>query len=368
MNIVILGLSITSSWGNGHATTYRSLVRELYNLGHGVLFLEHDKPWYAMHRDLPRPRYCKLGLYRDIAQLQSRYALAVARADCVIVGSYVPDGIAVGKWVSEIAEGITVFYDIDTPVTLDALKSRNCEYLTPHLIRRFDLYLSFTGGPTLDVLERHYGAQRAEALHCSVDAEFYRPAKHASRWDLGYLGTYSKDRDRALRELLVSPAVESPSLRFSIAGSLYPETLAWPLNVDRIEHLPPKDHPGFYNNQRFTLNVTRSAMIRAGYSPSVRLFEAAACATPIITDAWTGLSTFFEPGVEILIATSSDDVLRFLVDLSESRRLALGRRARQRVLREHTARHRAGELVALIESVRNEIPARKVLRAEEVAA
>jgi spore maturation protein CgeB len=368
MKIVILGLSITSSWGNGHATTYRSLVRELYALGHQVLFLECDKPWYAKHRDLPRPRYCKVGLYRSVEELHSRYALDVARADCILVGSYVPEGIAIARWVTEIASGTTAFYDIDTPVTLETLKRGKCEYLDPELVRRFNIYLSFTGGPTLLLLEKRYGARRAEALHCSVDPQHYRPSRHVARWDLGYLGTYSEDRDPPFRQLLVEPAIEAPSRRFAVAGSLYPPSLRWPGNVERIEHLPPREHRRFYNSQRYTLNLTRSAMIRAGYSPSVRLFEAAACGTPIVSDGWPGLETFFEPGMEILIATSPEDVLRFITDVPERQRLEIGARARRRVLRQHTAAHRAAQFVELIQSVRNKVPVRRHLFQEEVAA
>jgi spore maturation protein CgeB len=368
MNIVILGLSITSSWGNGHATTYRSLIRELHRLGHHTLFLEHDKPWYANHRDLPKPKYCELGLYRSVSQLQARYALEIARADCVIVGSYVPEGIAVCEWVTGMANGVTAFYDIDTPVTLDAIKAGTCEYLCPDQIRQFDLYLSFTGGPTLNLLRKRYGAKRALALHCSVDPDLYRPSRQMARWDLGYLGTFSEDRDLPLRRLLIESAQQATALKFAVAGSLYPQDMIWPENVDRIEHLPPQDHPQFYNSQRYTLNVTRSAMIRAGYSPSVRLFEAAACGTPIISDAWPGLETFFRPGLEILIAATQDDVLRFLNDIPEQQRLSIGARARARILKEHTAANRAAELVDFIQSVRTGVPVRKGLVREEVAA
>jgi spore maturation protein CgeB len=366
MNIVILGLSITSSWGNGHATTYRSLIRELHRLGHHILFLEHDKPWYANHRDLAQPAYCDLGLYQSVGHLRSRYHSAVARADCVIIGSYVPEGIAVATWVTEVAGGLTAFYDIDTPVTLEALKAGRCEYLDSELVPHFDLYLSFTGGPTLDVIEKRFGARRAEALHCSVDAELYRPAQGDRRWDLGYLGTFSEDRDPTLRRLLLEPASLALNLQFAVAGSLYPDSISWPANVERVEHLPPREHAEFYNGQRFTLNVTRSAMIRAGYSPSVRLFEAAACGTPIISDAWPGLETFFEPSLEILIATSSEDVLRFLTDIPERQRMEIGARARQRVLKEHTAGHRARQLVEL--TSQGHAPARPDFAREEVAA
>jgi spore maturation protein CgeB len=341
---VILGLSITSSWGNGHATTYRALVRELARRGHRVLFLERDVSWYAENRDLPRPPYGRTELYTDLHDLRRRFGAEVRSADAVMIGSYVPDGIAVGQWVQRSASGVTLFYDIDTPVTLARLAKGGVDYVSPALIARYDLYLSFTGGPTLRLLERKYRARAARALYCSVDPSLYYPEPVAPRWDLAYMGTYSDDRQPSLERLLLEPARQRPTGRFAVVGPLYPETLEFPANVERIAHLAPDDHRSFYNAQRFTLNITRADMIKAGYSPSVRLFEAAACGTPIISDSWRGLGSFFEPGEEILLAASARDVARHLSETSEEERVSIGRRARERVLASHTAQHRAEEL------------------------
>jgi spore maturation protein CgeB len=344
LRIVILGLSITSSWGNGHATTYRGLVRELASRGHDVLFLERDVEWYASNRDMPRPPRGRVALYRDLGELKRRFATAVREADLVIVGSYVPEGVEVGEWVTQIAKGVTAFYDIDTPVTLAKLERGKADYLSKQLIPRYQIYLSFTGGPTLERLERDYNSPMARPLYCSVDPELYYPAAVALRWDLGYMGTYSADRQPGLERLLLEPARTWPPGRFVVAGPQYPTELRWPRNVRRIQHLPPARHRGFYNAQRFTLNLTRADMVAAGFSPSVRLFEAAACATPIVSDYWDGLSTLFEPDEEILIARSPETVLEWVRDLPEPERVALGQRARVRVLSEHTAAHRAAEL------------------------
>src|SRR5690606_14367036 len=146
LNIVMLGLSITSSWGNGHATTYRALVRELSRLGHRVLFLERDVPWYAAARDLPNPPYCRTELYDSLSDLRQRFGSDVARADLVMVGSFVPEGSLLGDWVVESAGGVKAFYDIDTPVTLSQLEEQTCEHISRELIPRYDLYLSFAGG------------------------------------------------------------------------------------------------------------------------------------------------------------------------------------------------------------------------------
>jgi spore maturation protein CgeB len=344
LRIVILGLSITSSWGNGHATTYRGLVRELAARGHDVLFLERDAAWYAAHRDLPEPPHGRTVLYRDLAELKREFTGAVREADLAIVGSYVPEGAAVGDWVNETAHGITAFYDIDTPVTLARLARGDIDYLTPALIPKYHLYLSFAGGPTLERLEQVYGSPMARPLYCSVDPELYYPDAGGGRWDLGYMGTYSEDRQPGLARLLIEPARRWHGGRFAVAGSQYPKEIAWPINVRRIGHLSPHEHRGFYNAQRFTLNLTRADMVSAGYSPSVRLFEAAACGTPIVSDAWDGLDTLFTPGEEILIARSAEEVLAYLRELPETERRAIGNGARARVLAEHTAAHRVREL------------------------
>lgn len=282
------------------------------------------------------------------------------RADLVIVGSYVPEGVAVGEWVTSVAEGVKAFYDIDTPVTLARLRAGDIEYLSAALIPRYDLYLSFTGGPTLEVLEQKFGSPMARSLYCSVDPALYYSEPCELKWDLGYLGTYSADRQPAVERLMLEPARRWKEARIIVAGPQYPETIEWPPNVRRIIHLNPAEHRAFYNAQRFTLNVTRADMIAAGYSPSVRLFEAGACATPIISDDWPGLSSLLEPEKEILIARRTSDVLRWLREMSEAERKQIGERARARVLAEHTAAHRAAELESYARSLLSQPSAIKV--------
>ncbi len=338
---VFLGLSITSSWGNGHATTYRSLLRQLAVRGHEVTFLERDLPFYAANRDLPDPEYADVRLYASLEELADVHAAVVREADLVVVGSYVPQGTSVGRWVQSVARDRAAFYDIDTPVTLAALEAGRCDYLSPELIPGFALYLSFTGGPTLDLIARRYGAPCVQPLYCSADPVEYYPERTTPTTDLGYLGTYSVDRQPVLERLLVEPARRLPERRFVVAGAQYPAETVWPANVEHVTHLRPSEHRSFYGRQRFTLNLTREAMVRAGYSPSVRLFEAAACGVPVITDAWAGLSEFFEPGHEILVARTTEEALAILRDLTEEKRFAIARAARGRFLQEHTAMHRA---------------------------
>jgi spore maturation protein CgeB len=345
MKLVVLGLSLGSSWGNGHATTFRALLSAFAARGHEVLFLEREVPWYAgAHRDLVDPDWCRLEYYPDFAALEE-WRTEIASADAVMVGSYVPEGVAVGQWVQAVAEGTTAFYDIDTPVTLAKLARGDHEYLSPAVIPGYDLYLSFTGGPTLDRLEREFGSPAARALYCSVDPARYQPLDVPKSWDLSYLGTYSDDRQPTLTRLLIDVARACPERRFAVAGPQYPGDIDWPANVERIEHLPPAEHAAFYSGSRATLNVTRADMIAAGWSPSVRLFEAAACGTPIVSDRWDGIDDVLTPGREIVLADTAADVIAALDgDLA-----AVGAAARARVMGAHTAAHRAGELEAYLQ-------------------
>lgn len=351
MKFVIIGLSVTSSWGNGHATTYRALLKELSALGHDILFLEKDVPYYAGNRDMPKPEFCRLGLYKTNEELKEGYAAEVANADVVIVGSYVQQGVEVGNWAIDTAKGITAFYDIDTPVTLAKLERKDYEYIDREIISRYDIFLSFCGGPILDLLENRYGSPMARPLFCSVDPDLYYPEEKEKKWQMGYLGTYSTDRQPTVDELLVKTATDLAEAEFVVAGPQYPKDIKWPQNVERTEHLPPAEHRSFYNSQKYTLNVTREDMIKAGYSPSVRLFEAAACGVPIISDYWDGIDSIFEIDKEILIAKTSSQVQEYFMNIDEAERKKIGESARQKVLKYHTAKARAKELENYVKEV-----------------
>jgi spore maturation protein CgeB len=351
LRIAIFGLSITSSWGNGHATTYRSLVKGLVQRGHQVVFYERRRPWYESNRDLRHSNLCEIVLYDSIAELDSLLGGEI-EADLVIVGSYVPEGARLAEWALERTNAVTAFYDIDTPVTVAALATGDCEYLTPALVPEFDLYLSFAGGPILEMLRSRFGARDPRPLYCSVDADEYFPLRMEPLYDLGYLGTYSPDRQPKLEALLNEPARRWPEGRFCVAGPQYPDTIRWPNNVARIDHVAPTDHCRFYNSQRFTLNVTRRDMVESGFSPSVRLFEAAACGVPVVSDAWSGLEQLFVPDAEILIARSPEEVLRPLREMGPDAARKIGARARARVLREHTSEHRAHQLENYVHACR----------------
>lgn len=343
----MIGLSLSSSWGNGHATTYRSLVKGLRHHGHEVMFFERHETWYAAHRDLPP---CdSLHFYHSAAGLLGEWRSELRDADVVVIGSYVRESALLTRILRRLPGAMLAFYDIDTPVTIAQLREDRCEYLARDQLPVFDLYLSFAGGPALEELQA-LGARRAAPLYCSVDPDVHAPVSVANDIDLGYLGTYSPDRQPTLHELLLRPASRWTDGRFTIAGPQYPDAAEWPGNVRHIAHLPPEEHAAFYCSQRFTLNVTRADMRRMGYSPSVRLFEAACCGTPLISDRWPGLDSFFRVGEEILTAETADDVLRYVTELSDEDRAVIGQAARQRVLESHTGERRARDLEMHLES------------------
>jgi spore maturation protein CgeB len=351
VKIAVFGLSITSSWGNAQASNYRGLLWEMAKRGHEVLFFERVTPWYAENRDLPAPSFCHTRFYSALGTLFAEHGLEICGADCVIVGSNLCQGIEVGRWVSQNTRGIKVFYDMDTPATLAALAQGSCKYLSCDLIPRFDLYLTCSGGQAIEEIEQRYGSPAARPLYCSVDPQVHYPLQRRPRWDLGYLGTYCSDRQPGLQSLLCEPAVSWNKGRFAVAGPQYPPEISWPHNTKRIEHVPVNGHRDFYYSQRFTLNLTRRTGQLAGYSPCVRLFEAAACGVPIISDRWSGLEEFFIPGKEILISEHSSDVLRILHYFPEEERRAMGELARKRVLKSHSAARRAEELESYLISV-----------------
>ncbi len=345
MKIVICGLSITSSWGNGHATTFRALARSLHARGHEIVFFEKDVEWYSSNRDLPDPEFCKIQLYDDWKVVLPKLRSDLDTADVAMVGSYFPDGIQATAEMLDSRVAVKTFYDIDTPITVAKLRTGDTDYIRRDQIAGLDVYFSFTGGPMLREIEVQFGASRAVPLFCSFDPERYHRHPVAKRFacDLSYMGTYAPDRQPKLEELLCEPARRLRSCNFLVAGPQYPRSVRWPGNVRRIMHLNPRWHPHFYSSCRITLNVTRRDMVQAGYSPSVRLFEAAACAAPIASDNWPGLDTFFSPGKEILLPASSDDMARYLCDLSDQQLRSIGRAAQERVLAEHTSEIRALE-------------------------
>ncbi len=358
MRLAVFGLTVSSSWGNGHATLWRGLIAALGQAGHHVTFFERDVSYYAQNRDLTElGPHATLVLYADWAEVAAHAQRAADSADAAIVTSFCPDALPATALVLCSRAALRCFYDLDTPVTLERLAAdQSVPYVGADGLAGFDLVLSYTGGGALDALRNRLGARRAEALYGWADPGVYRPVPPLPRYvaDLSYLGTYAADRQAMLERLFVGSARARPGKRFVIGGAQYPQDFPWTPNIFFVRHLPPAEHPAFYSSSRLTLNVTRAAMARMGWCPSGRLFEAAACGAPILSDGWEGLDAFFEPGREILIATDTDGALAAL-DASPEDLALMAARARSRVLAEHTAGHRARMLVSLFESAMEKV-------------
>ena len=350
MKLAIFGLTISSSWGNGHATLWRGLLRALAAQGHRIVFFERDVPYYAHHRDLRELPGTSLRLYADWESVLPEARREAADADAAMVTSYCPDGARASELVLSTAGPLTVFYDLDTPITLQQLRSGEpVPYLPDAGLGGFDLVLSYTGGRALGELRERLGARRVAPLYGSVDPEVHRPAGPSPEFqgDVSYLGTYAPDRQAALEQLFLEPARRLPGKRFVIGGAQYPDGFPWGNNIFFVRHLPPADHAAFFASSPLTLNVTRAAMARMGYCPSGRLFEAAACGTAVLSDSWEGLDRFFEPGREIFTAASPEEASEILaLPREEIQRVA--RAARERTMAEHTAQKRAAEMVELL--------------------
>ena len=352
MRLAIFGLTITSSWGNGHATLWRSLCRALARQGHKIIFFERDVPYYATHRDLIETEEYEVLLYTDWKEITSRIRELIPSIDAAIVTSYCPDATAASDLLLDSEVPVRAFYDLDTPVTLERYrKGESVDYIPSYGLQPFDLVLSYAGGRALEGLRECFGAQQVAPLYGTVDPDIHRPVPPNPRYDaaLSYLGTYASDRQRTLEELFLEPARRAPGKRFVIGGALYPTEFPWAENIWFLRHLPPAEHPAFFCSSRLTLSVTRAAMVETGYCPSGRLFEAAACETPVLSDFWSGLEHFFEPGREILVAGNASDVLDALARPQDDLR-RIGKAARERVLSEHTADHRAEEMIGLLEA------------------
>jgi len=356
VKVVIFGLTISSAWGNGHATLWRGLCRALGARGHDVVFYEHDVPYYAAHRDLLDPPGCRLRLYDTWEAVRQEARRELDTADVGMVTSYCADGRAASALVLDSASQLKVFYDLDTPVTLSRLKrGETVPYLPEDGLADFDLVLSYTGGRALEDLRTQLGARRTAPLYGSADPDAHRhvAATELPRSALSYLGTFAADRQQRLEQLFIEPARRRPERRFVLGGSQYPADFPWTDNIYYVWHTPPPLHPAFYCSSAITLNVTRGAMAEMGFCPSGRIFEAAACGTPVLSDTWAGLDQFFTPGEEILVAETTDDALAAL-EVSDEELGRIARAARDRTLAEHTAHSRALDMERLFDATWSE--------------
>jgi spore maturation protein CgeB len=352
MRFVVFGLTASSTWGNGHATVWRGLARALAEQGHALEFYERDQPWYAAHRDATELPGGKLRLHRALAEVAAEAREAADSADVAMVTSYCPDALAATELVLGSRARVKAFYDLDTGVTVSQLRAgEGVPWVGPRGLADFDLVLSFTGGRALALLREVLGARRVAPLHGGVDPATHRPSPPAPpfRGDVSHLGTWAQGRPEGLESLFVGPAARMPERTFVLGGPMYDDSFPWRSNIRYVRHLEPALHPAFFCSSPLTVSVTRADLAPLGHCPSPRLFEAAACGVPVMSDWFEGLDSFFTPGQEILVARTLEEAVEAIATPREE--LAwIGRRARDRALAEHTAAARARQLVAFCEA------------------
>ncbi len=352
MKFVIFGLTISSSWGNGHATIWRGLCRALIADGHDIVFFEKDVPFYENTRDLQALPGGKLVLYPDWDGVLPLARTELEDADVAIVTSYCPDATAAERVMLD-SRALHVFYDLDTSVTLSQIRTGGKpDYIGPRGLADYDLVLSFTGGKALDALRLELGARAVAPLYGHVDPSVHKPSIPVEQYraDLSYIGSFAEDRQSSLQRLLIAAALARQNRTFLIAGPGYPQDFPWADNIYSMRHLPPGEHPAFFSSSRLTLNLTRKSMAEMGWCPSGRLFEAAACGAPIISDIWEGIDSFFVPGREILLARDTPDVVAAL-DGTDGELERMAKAARDRTLSEQTSEHRAKELLDILNNI-----------------
>jgi spore maturation protein CgeB len=354
MHIVVFGLTVSSSWGNGHATLWRALLKALAKRGHTATFYERDVSWYADTRDnWTPPRGISLRLYSLLDEIRAEALRDLNSADLGMFTSYCPDGPKAADMILDSRAAIKCFYDLDTPVTLNFLRSGEpVPYLPAKGLGDFDAVLSYTGGRALADLQSRLGARTVAPLYGSVDPEAHFPVPSLDQYRgvLSYLGTFAADRQQALETLFLEPARRMPTGTFQLAGAQYPDSFSSLPNIAFVPHLAPQLHPAFFCSSRATLNITRGVMAEYGYCPSGRLFEAAACGVPIVSDGWDGLEIFFTPGEEILRVDTADDVME-AISLPQIELRQIAQAARDRTLANHTAERRVMELEEICDHV-----------------
>jgi spore maturation protein CgeB len=365
MKLVIFGLSITSSWGNWHAIWWRGLVRALARRGHDVVFMERASEVHANHRDLDLepPIDFELVWFPSWTEVVPTVRRHLREADAAIVSSRCPDAVPAGDELRASGVPLKVFYELSAPNTLARFEAGDdVPHLPPRGLRGFDLVLSTAGGPALEGLRSRLGATLVASLPVGVDPEVRRAppggAIERYRGDLGYLGAYAADRRDKLDRLLFDVAARAPNKSFVVGGALYPADRIWASNIRFIPEVPVEEVPAFLAGSALALNVTPPAAARIGHGASLRLLEAAAAGIPVLSDPWPGMKRFLTPGKEILVAETSDQVLEALA-LPATELLAIGRRAKERVLDEHTADKRAELLLDLLVGVAAEVEAQR---------
>ncbi|HYE33879.1 CgeB family protein [Methylocaldum sp.] len=346
--VAFFGSSLVSSYWNGAATYYRGLIRALSVLGYRTTFYEPDAFERQQHRDIANPTWADTVVYPATEQGVSKALEAARQADILVKAS----GVGVfDEWLErevlslQAPNRTVIFWDVDAPATLERVQ-QNPDDPFRTLIPRYDIILTYGGGPPVVEAYRALGARDCVPVYNALDPATHYPVPPDPRLaaNLAFLGNRLPDREARVHEFFFEPAKHLPEARFLLGGS------GWECNAPALSnlryrgHVYAREHNAFNCSSRMILNINRSSMARFGYSPATRVFEAAGAGACIVTDAWEGIEQFLEPDREILVARTGDDVIRYLRTISEARARAIGAAGMRRVVAEHTYAHRAAQV------------------------
>jgi len=355
VKIFVIGSSITSSYWNGAATYYRGIYKHIAALSHEITFAEPDVYGRQQRRDAESYHYVESVIYstpKDLPRVLDR----AQSADLIIKHSGV--GADDELLEREIAlnvndEGLRAFWDVDAPATL-ARVEENPQDSFRSLIPEYDLILTYGGGPSVMEHYRRLGAKSCYPIYNALDPETHYPVSPdpALACDLVLVANRLPDREKRVNEFFLAAARLAPDLRFILGGEGWGDK-ALPKNVRWIGHVGTGDHNRVNCSARMVLNLNRDSMANVGFSPPTRVFEAAGTASCLITDAWAGIDTFFNPGKEILIASSAEEIVQLIRNTSSQQAQQIGAAMRMRALNSHTYAQRATavhEILSLIRS------------------
>lgn len=356
MKIAFFASSLVSAYWNGAATYYRGIVRALHERGHQVTFYEPDAYDRQRHRDMDDPPWAKVVVYSAQTEAEVLRTVEQARgADLVVKASGVGVHDALlERAVLELQSAATLvaFWDVDAPATLDRVHADAADPFLP-LVPRYDLVLTYGGGEPVRQAYLALGARECVPIYNALDPSTHHPVAPEARFEceLAFLGNRLPDREARVEEFFLRPAAQLPDRRMLLGGSGWGDKTVT-ANVRYLGHVYTADHNAFNCTPRAVLNVSRESMARYGFSPATRVFEAAGAAACLITDAWEGLETFFEPGREVLVARSGDEVAQHVAALDAARARTIGQAAYRHVLAEHTYAHRAAQFDAVLQGRR----------------
>ena len=355
LKIAFFGSSLVSAYWNGAATYYRGIIKALAERGYDITFYEPDAFERQQHRDMEDPDWAKVVVYQATEKAADAALASAKDADIVVKAS----GVGVlDAWlehqVLEVfgqSDAITIFWDVDAPATLESV------HTNPHnpfrqLIPRYDFILTYGGGDPVVTAYTQLGAKRCHPIYNALDPDTHHPVPPTPRFTstLGFLGNRLPDREERVKEFFFKPVAQMPDATFILGGSGWREYAPQFPNLEYLGHIYARDHNAFNCSPLAVLNINRESMAHTGYSPPTRVFEAAGAGACLIMDRWLGAELFLKPGKEVLLAANGNEVMAHLRNLTPDKAQRIGQAARQRVLAQHTYRHRAEQFEQLIDA------------------